>query len=276
MVADHLTGCEQCALAVDDLHAFRDQIAPSLDREYHPASVPPAPEGWWHRTVASLSALFKPSPVMAFGAALAVLLVAVAGWLIWQTPREGEPKQEIAVSPATPVTPPQPAPVPPAPVTVVAQLNDGEGQVTLDQEGKLSGTDHLPPAYQSMLKEALTTRRIEKSSQLEGLARPRSPLMSTDKQESEFSVIEPVGKVLTTDRPTFRWSPMEGASVLCSRGLRQQVRPGGHQPATHHPFVGGAVTVARQGLCLAGESHQRRAGVQITAPARATGEIPDS
>jgi hypothetical protein len=33
MVADHLTICEQCALAVDDLHAFRDQIAPSLESE---------------------------------------------------------------------------------------------------------------------------------------------------------------------------------------------------------------------------------------------------
>jgi predicted anti-sigma-YlaC factor YlaD len=37
MVADHLTNCEQCALAVDDLRAFKNQVAPSLDREYHPA-----------------------------------------------------------------------------------------------------------------------------------------------------------------------------------------------------------------------------------------------
>ena len=37
MVVDHLTICEQCALAVDDLSVFRDQIAQSLEREYHPA-----------------------------------------------------------------------------------------------------------------------------------------------------------------------------------------------------------------------------------------------
>lgn len=30
MVADHLSNCEQCALAVDDLQAFRNQVAPSL------------------------------------------------------------------------------------------------------------------------------------------------------------------------------------------------------------------------------------------------------
>jgi anti-sigma factor RsiW len=45
MVADHLTHCEQCALAVDDLDAFRNQVAPSLEREYHPATVPPRTEG---------------------------------------------------------------------------------------------------------------------------------------------------------------------------------------------------------------------------------------
>ena len=32
MVTDHLAGCEQCLLAVEDLRAFRNEIAPSLDR----------------------------------------------------------------------------------------------------------------------------------------------------------------------------------------------------------------------------------------------------
>ena len=33
LVNDHLAGCEHCALAVADLRAFRNEIAPSLDRE---------------------------------------------------------------------------------------------------------------------------------------------------------------------------------------------------------------------------------------------------
>ncbi|MGB7926440.1 MAG: zf-HC2 domain-containing protein [Pyrinomonadaceae bacterium] len=223
IVADHLTGCEQCALAVDDLRAFSNEIAPTLEREYHPAAVSPPTEGWWHLTVASLQTLFRKSPTPAFGAALAILLLAVTGWLIWRTLREREPRQEIAVAPAPtsqpdqpsqPVPPPQPEPSSqPAPMPVVAQLNDGEGQLTLDHGGKLSGADGLPPAYRSMLKEALMTRRIERSSQLNGLARPSSPLMSTDKERSAFSVTGPVGEVLLTPRPTFSWSPMEGATA---------------------------------------------------------------
>lgn len=211
MVADHLTSCEQCALAVDDLDAFRDQIAPSLEREYHPASVSSPIESWWYRTIASLSAPFRRTPGLAFCAALTILLLAVTGWLFWRTPQEIGPKQEIVVLPDPP---PQPAPPSePAPVPVVAQLSDGEGQLTLDREGKLSGADDLPIAYQSRLRETLTTLRIERSSQLKGLTRPPSSLMGTDNQGSEFSVIEPVGKVLMSDRPTFRWSPMGEATA---------------------------------------------------------------
>lgn len=212
MVADHLTICEQCALAVDDLRAFRNQIAPSLEREYHPAPALSPPEGWWHRMAASTPALFQGAPRLAFGMALTVFLLAVIGWLIWPTQPQREPKQEIVVAPAPQ---PQSEPVPSIPqvaAPVVAQLNDGQGQLTLNKEGTLSGADELPPAYQSMLKEALTNRRIEPSPQLKGLARPPSSLMSGDKQGSEFFVIDPVGKVLMTDRPTFTWSPMEGAT----------------------------------------------------------------
>jgi len=218
MVADHLSGCDQCVMAVDDLHAFRDQVAPSLEREYHPAPVASPTEGWWRRTAASLSAYFGRSPGLAFGSALAALLLMVTGWLIWLSPEAREPKQEIAVSPdpspqPAPVPEPsQPSPVPPV-AELVAQLNDGEGQLTLDREGKLMGAGDLPPAYQSRLKEALATRRIERSSLLKGLAQPPSALMSADKQGREFSVVEPVGIVLLTDRPAFRWSPIEGAAV---------------------------------------------------------------
>jgi anti-sigma factor RsiW len=219
LVVDHLNACEQCALAVDDMEAFRDQITPTLEREYHPASVPTPTESWWQRTFASLPVLFRRSPVPAFGAALAILLLAMTVWLVWRTQRETEPKQEVVVvSPSPtpqPALSPQPAPTSqPAPIAVVAQLNDGAGgQLTLDQEGKLAGADDLPPAYQSRLKDALRTRRIERSSQLNGLTRPPSPLMGTDNQGNEFSVIEPVGKVLLTNRPTFSWSRMEGATA---------------------------------------------------------------
>jgi len=214
MVVDHLGSCEQCALAVADLRAFRNEIAPSLDREYRPVEVAAAPQSSWRERFVSV---FRISPVPAFsGAVVAALLLVFIAWVVWRMPKD-EHREEVVVVPS-PSLPPVPAPVPSiqpepvAPVTNVAQLNDGAGVVSLDQQGKLSGADNLPAGYQDLLKKTLNGQRIEKSSQLQGLTRPPSALMGTNDQAREFSVLEPGGNVVMTDRPTFRWSKMEGAT----------------------------------------------------------------
>jgi hypothetical protein len=212
VVTDHLAGCGQCLLAIEDLRAFRNEVAPSLDREYQPALITPsvAKESWFIK----FGSLFRLSPIPAFGGAvLAILLLAVVAWLVWRTPNERQP--QIAEAP-TPVSQPSPSVEPvtpqPQPVTVVAQLNDGGRVLTLDQEGKLSGADDLPANYRNLVTKALSTQRIEKSSQLQGLTRPPSSLMSSDNQKDQFTVLEPAGSVLLTDKPAFRWSTLEGAT----------------------------------------------------------------
>jgi len=210
VVTDHLGSCEQCALAVEDLRAFRNEIAPSLDREYRPI-VPVATGSSWRERFASI---FRVSPVPAFaGAALAVMLLMFIAWVVWRTPKNGKPEEVVVVP--SPSVQPIPASVPsvqPESVAVVAKLNDGAGVVSLDQRGKLSGAENLPSGYQDLLKKALTGQKIEKSSQLQGLTRPPSALMGSSDPAREFSVIEPGGNVLLSDRPTFRWSKMEGAT----------------------------------------------------------------
>ena len=207
-VTDHLSSCEQCAFAVDDLRAFRNEIAPSLDREYGPArDVTVARESWF-------VSLFRVSPVPAFGAAaLAILLLSFIGWIVWRS-SSNEETHEAVVAP-TPSLQPSPSVAPSMQVqpepAIVAQLNDGTGVLSLDQQGKLSGAEDLPPAYQELMRKALTSQRIERSSQLQGLTRPPSSLMGAN-EEREFSVLGPAGIVLISDRPVFQWSRLEGAT----------------------------------------------------------------
>lgn len=209
MVVDHLSHCIQCSRAIDDLRVFREQVGSTLDREYGPASTAAKSPGWWGQVVASLLAPFRGYPIVAYGTALMIILLAITGWLLWRTKQAGPPKEELVVAPS-------PSPSPPEAVRptaqIVARLNDNNGELTLDQEGNLSGAGGLPESYQSLLKQALTRQKLEASAQLKGLARSPSSLMSSDKERREFSVIEPFGKVLMTDRPSFRWSPMEGAT----------------------------------------------------------------
>ena len=221
--SDHLTHCEQCVSAVDDLREFRNEIAPSLDREYRPESVPspvasliPSPaERSWRQRLRSLAAAFRVSPVPAFGGAvLAILLLAIIAWVVFRTPQQQEPQIANAPTPQPTAPPSQPNAPPTQPAApVVAQVNDGAGTLTLDQQGKLSGADDLPPAYQNLVKKALSGGRLEKSAQLQGLTRPPSSLMGSNNQPGEFSVLEPLGSALLADRATFRWSAMEGATA---------------------------------------------------------------
>ena len=212
-VTDHLGSCDRCAFAVEDLRAFRNQIAPSLDRDYGPAQAAPVVRESWRQRFASL---FRVSPVPAFGgAALAVLLLAFIGWIVWRTPKEE--KREVVMVVPTPSLQPSPSVAPsvevqPEQVAVVAQLNDGAGVVSVDQQGRLSGAESLPPSYQELVKKALTSQRIERSSQLQGLTRPPSSLMSGNEPGREFSILAPAAVVLMSDRPAFRWSRFEGAS----------------------------------------------------------------
>jgi len=215
MVDDHLANCQPCALAVADLRAFRNEIAPSLDCAYSPATVAVTTKESWRSRFASL---FRVSPIPAFGgAALAVVMLAVVAWLAWRTPRQTGPEVAVAPTAASQPSPssetPSVPPSEPAPATaVVAQLNDGDRVLALDQEGKLSGADDLPPSYKNLITKALSSQRIERSSQLQGLTRPPSSLMGTGNQKDLFSVVEPVGNVLLTNSPTFRWSALEGAT----------------------------------------------------------------
>lgn len=227
IVSDHLTVCEQCVLAVEDLRAFRDEMAPSIDRVYRPAAPASTSSlGAWREKFVSF---FRLSPIPAFGsAALMVLILATVGWLIWRTPSERESEIVAAPTPSLQPSPSAEASVeaPPAEstATVVVQLNDGDRILTLDEEGKLSGAESLPPSYQNLIKKALTTQRIERSPELQGLSRPPSSLMSSDNQEDEFFVMEPVGSVLLRNQPRFLWSIVEGATGYVVEVYDEQFR----------------------------------------------------
>src|SRR5262249_36060101 len=116
---------------------------------------------------------------------------------IWRSPKEN--KLEVVVAP-TPVSQPMPSvesSLPPQPAPeVVAQLNDGP----------------VPPAYQDRVKKALTSQKLERSSQLKGLTRLSSTLVGSDNKGVPFAAVEPVGNVVVSNQPAVRWSTMEGAT----------------------------------------------------------------
>src|SRR5215813_15480571 len=130
VVTDHLTGCEQCAMAADDLRVFRNQVMPGLDREYRQPTAPATTENRWRRFVADMRARSPRPPALVVGSALAALLMIAAGWLIWRAMERNGKNSKMAQttpSPATPVVTPvvSPNPTQKGAAMIVAKLNDG-------------------------------------------------------------------------------------------------------------------------------------------------------
>jgi hypothetical protein len=210
-VKDHLTCCQQCEMAVDDLRAFKDQVVLEGEDRLVPMNV--AAEKGWHRLIATLASVW-PKPLV-FGTALAALLFIGASWLAWQAIlMKGTNSTMTTTSPMPPVSTSQESIQEGAPAAVIARLNDGDGHVILDKEGMLSGIDHLPPDYRQMVKSALVSQELERSPLLAGLIEPGSiPRGGSNESGDKFSVIEPVGMVTLSNSPTYRWSQLDGATA---------------------------------------------------------------
>lgn len=191
MANDHLMVCLQCRAAVEDLQAFRQQVADDLSPEVQPATAETMT--FWQRAKAFFAAR---SPIGIYATALALLIAGA--WLVRQLIFNKDNLQ-VAITQPSPTVTSSPDVMP---VKLLARLNDGGGQLLLDERGALSGADGLPAEYQQLLKQTLTEPRLARSAALNGLGSPSAALMSGS-GNSAFAVIEPVAKVLLAGWNTY-------------------------------------------------------------------------
>ncbi|MBO0724246.1 MAG: zf-HC2 domain-containing protein [Blastocatellia bacterium] len=220
MIEDHLASCARCAPLTDDLRAFRNEIAPDLGREYRPREMArrmaqeaaeSAPQaGRWDRIAAALLAFFPKIPFWIYAA----LVLSLSAAAVWIAISRRTPPQVAHTSPT-----PQPslssanfASPTPEIANVIVRLNDGGASLALDAQGRLTGADQWPSEYRRMAADALSNQSAPKSPLLAGLSRPGNPLMRGHDEGRSFAVIEPAGKVILTDRPSFKWTRLEGAN----------------------------------------------------------------
>jgi hypothetical protein len=203
--ATHLEVCAECAATVTRLRAAREVSAPAR-----------AGNRWqlW--------------PVRPLQLAAAVLLLAVllgAAWLLFR-PRNAQTPElaghDIPPAQANEAPPPgtnwQPAPSPqPEPTReqsarIVVALNDAGRQITLDAQGHLAGLEQLPEELRTQIKSALVTQRLARAPALDELNSEAGVLRGGGQQDGlPFRLVAPLGVVVESDRPTFRWQPLAGA-----------------------------------------------------------------
>ena len=110
-------------------------------------------------------------------------------------------------------------------------LRDSSGMVSLDRSGRLSGLESLPREQRELVASALRDGRVAIPSSLRDLTGRPEQLMGSA-EPAAFRLLSPAGTAVLSDRPTLRWSALDGAkytatlqdettgTALSSEGLR--------------------------------------------------------
>lgn len=211
--ATHLEVCAECAAAVTRLRAAREVPAPEA-----PARARSRWQLWPVRP-----ARIRPLQVAAAALVLAVLIGAA--WLFFRSRNTQAPELAGHETPPaqvnetrqpdnnmSPAPSPQAEPTREQPAQFLVALNDAGRQVTLDAQGNLAGLEQLPEELRAQVKSALATERLARAPALDDLSGEAGVLRGGGEQSGlPFQLLAPLGVVIESDRPTFRWRPLAGA-----------------------------------------------------------------
>lgn len=204
----HLESCPSCR---DEVRELR-MLEAFSSRRNTPGEPAPSrlrgarPREWWALPRRRLL------PVAA-GLAAVLGTIAVVGPVrremaavhqkVHEIERENQRLEERLSRLQTPASVPRP---------VAALLDDAGEPVGLDQAGRLLGLEWLPPSARQAVRDALASRRLQNSPALKGLAAGPGTLLGPSGEGAPFALLDPVGKVVRSAEPRFRWRALPGAA----------------------------------------------------------------
>jgi hypothetical protein len=214
----HLKTCETCREDVRSFLAFRKTSAGEMNVSYARPDyastknlVPAAP--WWR------GLLTRPS--YAIAAVVLLVLALLAGMIALNrrtgpletnnngqvnTGAERNPDASPSQSSETVSTPPNDD------SAQIAKLNDSGGEVTIDKNGRVTGLDNVSENSRQYIARAALSEQIQPPDVLRRLSGQQSGLRGDDNGGKAFRLLYPLRRVVTEDRPTFRWESLSGAT----------------------------------------------------------------
>lgn len=184
VVGQHLNICSSCAREAQELKSFRAD----LTRPHNSSNLWP-----W------LSDSLRMSPRIAWTTAAVLIAIAVASLLLLFWQRGKAPEMTNNNSSNTP--------------EIVKDNNDNRPEIIDNRPD--NSNPNVPASdaalYAAVIKRALETQSIDPAPVLLELAGKPSSLMGKVKGET-FNLLQPVGTVTLSNRPTFQWQPLNGAT----------------------------------------------------------------
>jgi len=193
----HLDSCAACLKEVHELEALRDNLRTYPVLAGSTATLKKERESFWQRT-SSFLRLRAPQFALL---AVAVTLIAVIAVLLFKRPttplvtnKNSEPPNSNEANQNSQVAGVNP--------------NANGDQPTPDG----SGNSAVAAPYQSLIQQAMDAQKVNTSSAIRDLIGKESKLLGSSEEQDRFALVSPVGTVIRSARPTFRWQSLPGAS----------------------------------------------------------------
>lgn len=219
-VDSHIDLCSSCAAEAADLRAFKAEMTTYPEIERSPARASTLRErvvSFWRVSAYRIPVLLATAATVTLLCVSITLLMRKDNANLQTEVSELRHNDETPQGQGTPAAPaeaekPQQTSAQNASARVADSIRDGSGVVALDTEGNVTGLESLPSAYQQEVKAALTNRRVNTPSELQGLIGRTGVLMGTSGPGPGFSLLGPIGTIVKADKPEFHWRPLTGAT----------------------------------------------------------------
>jgi len=234
IVEHHLAACEECEADLQSLfdlswqisRADQEPLAASASR----AEASPAPRDLrvpWYRNL--LSALTY-NPLLQATCLLAISVLVIWGITrsrqeridrlteqIGQLQAENDSMRAAASDAAAQIArltrENEEGRLPGDPTQAALRLNDGLGPVALDDSGTMQGLEAVPAELRTSVQTALTTARLQiPSGPSVKIGRVSGTLLGEAENRETFRLTTPVGSIVLSNSPAFRWESLPGAT----------------------------------------------------------------
>lgn len=234
IVESHIALCSQCAEDVRDLQEFRQQPLPPSQQADRSVKV-----SRWTRWMDQWQWPQAWNPRLTAALVIMLLILGITAAVFFWT-KNGTPQRQQQAGPvgpsgvgneASPGSSPgqvavQPSPDQPEPKSQpLIALNDGGQQITFDESGHSTGLESLPSDLRTTVENVLATRKFSKSPALGNLSESTGRLRGGNEGQDTIAQLAPVGVVIESDRPTFRWRALEFASEYVVTVHDSKLRP---------------------------------------------------